>query len=118
MFIYLRGVKKTSQLASALKSNKGLIYRILKLQRKWLVEITLESPTCYVAVPFEKIIDYYIQLKREEAARNESEKQELLSDWKNIVQPEHEVPLEKFSGIEDQKKIFQKICRMVKMTKK
>ena len=117
VYIYLakQGVQKISQIAKALKANKGLVYRILKsLEQKEIVEITLESPSRYVAVPFEKIIDNYIQSKREEAIRIEDTKQDLLLDWKQIGQSEHEPPLERFSVIEGEKKVFHKISLMVK----
>ena len=60
-----RGVQKTGQIAKQLKMNKGLIYRVLKkLQKKGVVEATLESPTRYTAIPFEKVIgkDLYKRL--------------------------------------------------------
>lgn len=121
VYVYLakQGAQKTSHIAKALKANKGLVYRILKsLEQKELVEVTLESPTRYIAVPFEKLIDNYIKSKREEAALVEESKQDLLSDWKKISQPELESPLERFSVIEGEKKVFHKISQMVKETKK
>ncbi len=120
VYIYLakQGVQKTSQIAKALKANKGLVYRILKsLEQKELVEITLESPSRYIVVPFERIIDNYIQSKREEATRIEDKKQDLLSDWKQIGQSEFEPPLERFSVIEGERKVFHKISLMVQETR-
>jgi sugar-specific transcriptional regulator TrmB len=99
IYIYLgkRGPQKVSEIAKTLKSNKGLVYRILKnLEQKGLVEGTLESPTRYVVVPFEKIIDNYVQSKREEAARIEEAKHDLLSDWKRFRRTEPEDSLERF----------------------
>ena len=44
----------TGQIAKQMKKNKGLVYRTLNsLERKGLVESTLESPTRFVAVPLE-----------------------------------------------------------------
>ena len=57
-----------------MKIDKGQIYRILKnLQKKGLVEATLEYPTRFTAVPFEKVIDSFIKSKREEVAQIESQ---------------------------------------------
>ncbi len=86
------------------------------MEQKGLVEITLESPARYVAIPFEKIIDNYIQSKRQEASQIEEAKQDLLSDWKKIRPPEIESQLERFSVIEGDKKIFHKISEMIKET--
>lgn len=97
--------------------NKGQLYRILKsLQKKGLVEATLEYPTRFTAVPFEKVIDSFIKSKREEVAFIEEAKQDLLLDWKNIRRIELESPLEKFSVIEGNKKIYNKITQMMKET--
>ena len=119
IYIHLakRGTQKTSQIAKALRANKGLVYRILKnLEQKGLVEVTLESPTRYVVVPFEKIIDIYVQSRREEADRIENAKDDLLSDWKKIDNKKPRPYQERFSVIEDEKKIFNKISQMVNDT--
>ncbi len=121
IYIYLakQGTQKISQISKALKANKGLVYRVLNsLQNKELVQVTLESPTRYIAVPFEKIIDNYIKTKREEAAHIEEKKQDLLSDWKKLNQTNLEPTLETFSVIEGEKKVFRKISQMVKETRK
>ena len=113
------GVQKTGQIAKQLKINKGLAYRLLKnLQKKGVVEATLESPTRYTAIAFEKVIDAYIKSTREEAQRIEEAKNSLLSDWNRISQEELNSSLEKFGVIEGKKKIFKKISRLVKETRK
>ena len=117
LFLAKRGVQKTGQIANQLKKNKGLIYRILKsLQKKGLVEATLESPTRYTSISFEKVIDSFIKCKKEEAALIEEAKNDLLSDWNRISQIEIDSSVEKFSVIEGNKKIFQKITQMIKET--
>ena len=119
LFLAKRGAQKTGQIAKHLKKNKGLIYRILKnLQQKGVVEKTLESPTRYIAVPFEKVIDSYIKLRRQEAAQIEKAKNTLLSDWNRISQTELDSSLEKFGVIEGNKKIYKKISQMLKETEK
>lgn len=112
-----RGVQKTGQIAKQLKTNKGLTYRLLKnLQKKGVVEATLESPTRYTAISFEKVIDAYVKSTREEAERTEEAKNSLLSDWNRISQEELDSSLEKFGVIEGKKKIFKKISKLLKET--
>jgi len=112
-----RGVQKTGQIAKQLKMNKGLIYRLLKnLQKKGVVEATLESPTRYTAIPFEKVIDSYTKSKREEAERIEEAKETLLSDWNRISQEEIDSTLEKFGVIEGPKKVYNKISQLIEET--
>ncbi len=108
---------KSGEIAKQLKLNKGQVYRKLKsLQKKGVIESTLEYPTRYTAVEFEKIIDSFIKSKREEVDQIEESKDDLLSDWKKISQTELESSLERFSVIEGEKKIFQKISQMIKET--
>jgi sugar-specific transcriptional regulator TrmB len=117
IFLGKRGALKGSEITRQLKMNKGQVYRILKgLQKKGLVETTLEYPTRFIAVPFEKVVDSFIKSKREEVALIEKTKKELLSDWKKISKTELESSLERFSVIEGNKKVFHKISQMVNET--
>ncbi len=118
IFLSKRGFQKTGYIAKQLRTNSGLIYRILKsLQKKGLVEATLEYPTRYTAVPLQKVIDAFVKSKREEVAQIEEAKNDLLSIWNEISQSELDTSVEKFSVIEGNKKIFQKISQMIKQTK-
>jgi len=117
LFLVKRGPQKTSQINKVLKKNKGQLYRILKnLKNKGLIETTLEYPTRYVATPLENVIDSFIQSKKEEFVRIEETKEDLISHWKKISQSEVDSSIEKFSIIEGNKKIFQKISQMIKDT--
>lgn len=114
-----KGAMKTGQIAKQLKMNKGLTYRLLKnLEKKGVIEATLESPTRYFVIPFEKIIDKYVKSKREEAERIEEAKASLLSDWDRISQAELDSSLERFGVVEGTKKIYKKISEMVKEAEK
>ena len=118
IFLGKQGPLKGSQISKKLKMNKGQVYRILKgLEKKGLVEATLEYPTRFTATPFEQVIDSFIKSKRQEVDLIEESKNDLLSDWKKISQTELESSLERFSVIEGEKKIFNKISQMVKETK-
>jgi sugar-specific transcriptional regulator TrmB len=118
IFLAKHGVQKGGDLAKLTKTHKALVYRVLKsLEGKGLVESTLESPTRFSAVTFEKVLDLNIRAKREEAALIEKTKQDLLSDWENISKPGSEPLLDKFRVIEGKNKIYPKISQMVKETK-
>ncbi len=117
IFLAKRGAQKTGHIARQLGKNKGLVYRILKsLQKKGLVEATLEYPARFTAVPFENVIDSFIKSKQKEVALIEERKKDLLLDWKRISQSELDSSLEKFSVIEGKKRIFSKISQMIKET--
>ena len=91
IFLGKRGPIKGSQISKYLKINKGQVYQILKaLQKKGVVESTLEYPTRYTAVPFEHVIDSFIESKREEVGQIEKTKNGLISDkdWNRISKRE------------------------------
>ena len=117
IFLAKHGKLGTGQIAKQMKKNKGLVYRTLNsLERKGLVESTLESPTRFVAVPLEKVIDDYVKDKQIEIAQVEKTKDDLLEDLKRISQTEVEMPMEKFTVIEGRKKIYRKIAELVETT--
>ncbi len=117
IFLGKRGALKGGDITKRLKMHKGQVYRTLKsLQKKGLVEATLEYPARYIAVPFEKLIDTFIKSKREEVEHIEKTKKDLLSDWEKISQIELDYSLEKFSVIEGYKKIFNEVLGMIKET--
>ena len=119
LFLGKVGPQKGRYIADKLRMNKGQVYRILQvLQKKGVVETTLEQPKRFLAVPLEKVIDSFLTSKREEVEYIEQTKDELINDWNNIRQIELESSFEKFCVIEGEKKIFQKISQMVKETKK
>jgi pimeloyl-ACP methyl ester carboxylesterase/sugar-specific transcriptional regulator TrmB len=107
------------EISKQTKIARSLVYRILKnLQTKGLVEPTLESPTRFVAVPFDKALDLIIKTKKQEALKVEREKQDLLADWKTISKTEPAVEYERFVIIEGNKKIHLKMLQMLKETKR
>ena len=85
------------EIAKETKIARSLVYRILKnLQTKGLVEPTLDSPTRFVAVPFDKALDLIIKTKKQEALKVEREKKDLLEDWITISKIKPAVEYEKF----------------------
>jgi len=112
------GVLTGGEISKLTKTHRPTIYRFLKnLQRKGVVESTLESPIRFTALPFETILESNIQAKKEEVATIEKAKNDLLNDWKSIRKTVIDLSLEKFVVIEGRRRINQKILQMVKKTK-
>jgi sugar-specific transcriptional regulator TrmB/pimeloyl-ACP methyl ester carboxylesterase len=112
------GPLKGVELAKQLRKHKAQIYRILKrLQTKNLVESTLEAPTRFTAISFEKVLDQFIKIKQEEAAYIERTKEDWLKDWERIRKARIQPSIEKFVVIEGNKKIYSKILQMITQTK-
>jgi len=118
VFLAKRGVLRSGEIVKGIKTHKGEVYRVLKsLQAKGLVELTIEFPTRFIAVPFETALDSFIKIKREEVTSVESARQELLNDWKSISKTGVDLPLEKFVVIEGNRRIYPKILQMAQETR-
>jgi len=111
------GVLSGGEISKITKTHRPTIYRILKnLQKKGVIESTLESPIRFIALPFETILESNIRAKKEEVDRFEKAKTELLNDWKNIRKTGIDISLEKLVVIEGRRRVYQKILQMVKKT--
>jgi len=118
IFLAKHVILTAGEIAKQTKIARSLVYRILKkLQAKGLVEPTLESPTRFMAVPFDKALDLIINTRKQEALTVEREKQGLLEDWKTISKTKPTTKHERFVIIEGNKKIHLKMFQMLKETK-
>ena len=119
MFLAKSGVQSTSFVAKRLKMERVQAYRTFKkLQEKGFIEATLERPTRFTIVPFENLVDTFINAKKSEVLNLNEQKQNLLSAWKSISAPESEYPVAKFSIITGKKKIHSKMLTMIEESKK
>lgn len=119
LFLSKHGTSKGTEIAKAMGIDKSQIYHSLKrLSAKGLVENTLESPIRYTPVAFDSILESAIKAKKEEAARIQNTKQELVDYWKNLNKQKAELPLEKFLVIEGRQRIYAKISELVQNAQK
>jgi len=118
IFLTKHGALKGGEIARHLKKDKAQIFRILKsLQVKGLVESTLETPTRFMPVQLETVLDLIIKTKRDEADLIDTEREELISLWKNLSKATLK-PSERFLVIEGSNKIYFKILQMVNGARK
>ena len=120
--IYLYLIKKKSakarELSKALKIERVQLYRDLKnLQKRGMIESTFEYPASFIAVPFEKVLDLQIKVKRDEAKKLEASKNELISQIDSFNPEINDVDIEKFMVIEGNKYINSKIAQMIQDTR-
>ena len=114
MFLAKSGVQSTSFVAKRLKMERVQAYRTFKkLQEKGFIEATLERPTRFTIVPFETLVDSFINAKKNEITNLTDQKQPLLTAWQSISAPESEYPVAKFSIITGKKKIHAKMLSMI-----
>jgi sugar-specific transcriptional regulator TrmB/CBS domain-containing protein len=118
MFLAKSGVQSTSFVAKRLKMERVQAYRTFKkLQEKGYIEATLERPTRFTVVPFEKLLDAFIESRRSEVASLNEQKDSLLNAWRAVSAPESEYAVAKFSIITGKKKIHLKMLTMVEEAK-
>jgi sugar-specific transcriptional regulator TrmB/CBS domain-containing protein len=119
MFLAKSGVQSTSFVAKRLKMERVQAYRTFKkLQEKGFIEATLERPTRFTIVPFESLLETFINAKKAEIANFNGQKENLMSSWRYISAPESELPIAKFSVISGKKKIHSKMLNMIKESTK
>jgi sugar-specific transcriptional regulator TrmB/predicted transcriptional regulator len=119
MFLAKSGVQSTSFVAKRLKMERVQAYRTFKkLQEKGFIEATIERPTRFTIVPFETLLDTFINSKKTEVARLNEQKEKLMSTWNAISAPESSYPVAKFSVITGKKKIHTKMENMIEASDK
>ena len=120
IYLYLsrRGPQKAQSVAVQLNIDRAQTYRSLtSLQEKGIVELTIEAPTRYIAVPVEPLLESHIKDKKNEVARIEADKTELINYFKSIHTREPEYPMAKFQVITGKNGIYTKISEMVDQSK-
>ena len=119
IFLAQHPALRSGEIAKGIRTHRVEIYRILKsLQTKEAVEATLESPTRFISIPLEKVLDSFIKAKQQETIQMEKTKQSVLNEWKNFSKTGSRIAIEKFAIVEGNKKIYTKFLNMVKETKK
>ena len=119
MFLAKSGVQSTSFVAKRLKMERVQAYRTFKkLQENGFIEATLERPTRFIIVPFETLLDTFINSKKNEVDMLNEEKGKLIATWQTISASESNYPVAKFSVISGKKKIHAKMQHMIEEAKK
>jgi sugar-specific transcriptional regulator TrmB len=117
VFLAKKGLQKGKDITRELKASKPQLYRSLKkLQSKGIVTATLEHPSRFSAVPFERILDLFIKAKMEEAQEIKQNKDEILSIFQSIGVRETDGSA-RFTVIEGRSIIYSRIQQMIKETK-
>jgi sugar-specific transcriptional regulator TrmB len=118
LFVSKKGVLSGTDVSHLIRKDKAQVFRTLKnLQAKGYVEATLEVPMRFSPVALEKVLELTIKAKKDEAARIEGDKEQLLEYWKELNKTSLDISIEKFVVIAGPHKIYPKISQMIKETK-
>lgn len=86
VFLVTAGPQKAKAITSQLGVYKQQVYRSLKtLQTKGMATATDEYPTRFSAVSLERVLDEFIEDKKDEAQKVEQNKAEILSSWQALL---------------------------------
>jgi len=86
LYIYLakKGPKKASELGKTLRISKQQLYPALRnLESRGLVIASPDRPSKFSALPFEKVLECLIHLKKEKFKEIQNKKVELLTLWES-----------------------------------
>jgi sugar-specific transcriptional regulator TrmB len=90
VFLARTGHQKIREIALALNLSESKAHRSLKdLQNTSIVKASIEYPLEFVAVPFEEVINLFIEIRKEQAKAIQENKEELLSSWRKVIKEEH-----------------------------
>jgi len=122
VYVYLARSRerKASEISEALSLHRTETYRILRdLEKRGLVSSVFEKPLKFIATPFERAIDALIEAKKLRIQRLERKKEELISIWLALPQPEVEHKRkEVFQILEGEEQIDLKANEVIQNTKK
>ena len=86
VFLAKNGPHKNREIADTLKLSKEQLNSSLKsLRGKDVVKATIEALDEFSAVPFEEVIDSFINTKREQTQTLLENSKELISSWKAMI---------------------------------
>ena len=86
IFLAIEGPHKVKKITVALNLQENKVYGSLKdLQSLEIVKASIEHPLEFIALPFEEVLDLFIEVKKEQAKTMKQSKEELLSTWKTLI---------------------------------
>ncbi|MBW3018922.1 hypothetical protein KY329_01925, partial [Candidatus Woesearchaeota archaeon] len=119
LFLAKNGASPTGLVAKRLKIERVQAYRIFKkMQEEFLITETLEKPARFMAVPFEELLEAYIDAKQTEVQNLVDRKEALIASWKTSRGPAPEQVIAKFSVINGKRRIYAKMLNMVQESKR
>jgi sugar-specific transcriptional regulator TrmB len=117
-FLAKRGAERASVVARALKLNRTETYRTLRnVQRRGLVEASLEQPVRFQAVPFSRCLEILIAERRNRLAALEERSETLEGAFENLSLETGAPAFERFQVLEGKARIGQKLLFMCENSK-
>jgi sugar-specific transcriptional regulator TrmB len=118
VYLYLarHGAQKAQKIAEALDVHRTEAYKILRnLEAQGLVTRILERPMKFLAAPLENVLDSLIEGRRQRIRQLEQRRDELLSIWRSLPEPEKvSSQKETFQVLEGKRQIAVKVSEVLR----
>ena len=89
IFLANNGPSTEKDIVASLQIEEEKIYQTLNsLQDIEIVKTSEEYPLKYSVLPFEDVLDLFIEVKREQTKTMQESREELLSNWKKTIKKE------------------------------
>jgi predicted transcriptional regulator len=86
IFLAKTGPCRIQKIEKDLKIEKGILDKSLKdLSNLGIVDFLIKDSSKFNAMPFEELIDLFIEVKKEQAKTMKENKGKLLSNWKTML---------------------------------
>ncbi len=114
IFLAKNGTHKAIDISRKMNLHKAQVYHIIKnLQNYGIIEVSMESPMRFTAIPFEKVLDLLIKTKKGEVRFLEDKRNDSISLWSSIKSKNYEYDSEKFTIIQGEYILFSKFLQMI-----
>jgi len=86
IFLALNGPHRAREISRRMDLYKGQLYRSLRnLRDKEIALATDHSPAVFSVIPFEKVLDMLVEIRKEQESAIRDAKEELLSSWQKVI---------------------------------
>jgi sugar-specific transcriptional regulator TrmB len=86
LFLAKKGSCSIRKSAKELNLNPRILDKSLKeLSNLGIIHFSIKDPSKFTAMPFEDVIDVFIEVKKEQAKKMQESREELLSNWNTIL---------------------------------
>ncbi|MGD9131802.1 MAG: helix-turn-helix domain-containing protein [Candidatus Bathyarchaeota archaeon] len=89
IFLAKKGPCKIQEIVKELNLNERSIYAsIEELQSIGIAKFSIEKPLEFAVIPFDDLIDLFIEVEKEQAKTMQKTREEILSSWRKMIKKE------------------------------
>lgn len=86
VFLALNGPHRAREISRRMSLNKAQLYRSLRnLRVKDIALATAYSPAVFSVIPFERLLNMLVEIRKEQESALRDAREELLSSWQKVI---------------------------------